>query len=126
MIRLSHVALVASASLVSACASGAIAGLLSGLTHSPQLMRFLLIPSIVLMAHFAGKWIARRESPPGKPEFIIGGMIYVVLSMSDALSQGQAGIGLAVLGSGGFVLLVTYSALMTMRVSRLAGAVRPG
>ncbi|HEV2300717.1 MAG TPA: hypothetical protein VGR91_04025 [Stellaceae bacterium] len=123
MIRPSHVALVVSAALASACASGAIAGFVSGLIHSPQLMRFLLIPSILLMTHFAGRWIARRQSPPAKPEFMIGGMIYVLLSISEPLSQGQAGVGLAVLGSGGFVLLVVYSALTTVRTPKLAGAV---
>ena len=122
MIRPSHVALVASASLAAACASGAIAGFLSGLIHSPQMMRFLLIPSILLMAHCAGKWIGRRESPPAKTEFMIGGIIYVVLSMSDALPQGQAGIGLAGLGSGGFVLLLVYSALAAMPAPKLARA----
>lgn len=126
MIRPSRVALVASVSFASALASGAVAGLISGLIRHPQMMRFLLIPAILVMAHVAGRWIARRESPPAMPEFMLGGMIYVLLSMSDALSQGGGGIGLAILGSGGFVLLVTYSALITMRMPRLAATRHSG
>lgn len=119
MIRPSRIALVVFASLASAVASGAVAGLLSGLAGSPQSMRFVLIPAILVMAHVAGRWIARRENPPAMPEFMLGGMIYVLISMSDALPQGEVGIVLALLGSGGFVLLVLYSALATMQTPSL-------
>jgi len=119
MIRPSRIALVAAAAFAAACASGAIAGLLSGLAGSPQLLRFLLIPAILLTADAAGRWIARRDSPPAKAEFAIGGLIYVLLSASDALSQG-GGIALAVAGSAGFVLLVVYSALADLRTVKPA------
>ena len=122
MIRPSRVALVASAAFASAIASGAVAGLLSGLVGVPQLMRFLLIPSIMIMARLAGRWIARRESPPALSELALGGMVYVLVSMADGASGGELGIGLALIGAGGFALMIVYSALTAMRPARLAGA----
>jgi ribosomal protein L37E len=122
--RASHVALVILACLGSAFSGGLMAGFVGALTGSAALGVFLLsIPSVLIAAHFAGKWIARRKNPPGKRELVAGAVIYILLCILLAFgSKHPAGIVFAVIGGGGIGFLLVRAALASLVIRKIADA----
>lgn len=108
MMRAANVCLVAVTALGAAFVGTFAAGFAGGLLHSGALINLLSMPAILVAAHFAGRWISRRDNPPNRPELITGAGLYTVLSLLGVFGAAGAGLWLVTFVAAalaGFVLV---------------------
>jgi len=96
--------------------AGVLGGFAAAFSRMPNLIALtglLGIPAIMIVGHFAGRWIARRQPPPTAIEIIIGCVLYTSVSTVLAAFAHPAAAAVSLIAGAAISFVLYRSAQQT-------------